>query len=234
MSHEAVPADLQVMWWISATATATMPRPMTGGIAWVGPDEPSIAPGNRAAPRAPSDARPSFDAFFRSAYRPLLRLAMYAGATEQEGHDAVAAAMEEIFRRWDDVDSPLRYGRAATLNNLRKLKTRGLSRIRRRLAERGAVAESVQDRALDAWEDRQWVVQLLGDLPTAQRNVMALVVDGLTTDEIAGLLGKTPAAVRKNLQLARRRLAAALGRGCERDRGPDRRPTPSTTPEEAI
>ena len=48
--------------------------------------------------------------------------------------------------------------------------------------------------------------RLLGTLPPAQREVMTLAYEGLTGREIATLLGKDPATVRKNLQLARDRL----------------------------
>jgi RNA polymerase sigma-70 factor (ECF subfamily) len=60
------------------------------------------------------------------------------------------------------------------------------------------------------WEDGQWVIQLLESLPPKQAEVMVLVVDGLAPVDIAGLLGRTPEAVRQNLMEARKRLKRAL------------------------
>jgi DNA-directed RNA polymerase specialized sigma24 family protein len=58
------------------------------------------------------------------------------------------------------------------------------------------------------WENWQWVNQLLSSLPPAQREVLTYVVKGFKPAEVAILLGKTPASVRKNLQLAVERLRA--------------------------
>lgn len=154
---------------------------------------------------------PGFDDFFKSAYRTLMVTALYADATEQEAEDAVAAAMEEILRRWSQIDNPLAYGRRATVSNFFKERERGLRRIRQRLVERGeAMQESTDSTALMVWENRQWVTQLLESLPRAQREVMTFIVDGFTPAEIAGLLGRTPDAVRQNLHAARARLRLTL------------------------
>jgi DNA-directed RNA polymerase specialized sigma24 family protein len=66
------------------------------------------------------------------------------------------------------------------------------------------------DTDLSVWEDKQWIEQVIGTLPPAQRDVMRCVMDGLTTAEICDRLGKTDACVRKNLQLARNRLKSHL------------------------
>ncbi len=54
------------------------------------------------------------------------------------------------------------------------------------------------------------MLELLEQLPPAQREVMACIVDDLRPAEIAELLGKNPAAVRQNLSAARRRLRKYL------------------------
>lgn len=69
-----------------------------------------------------------------------------------------------------------------------------------------------EDPELTVWEDTEWVEHLLGKLPPAQREATDGIVAGWRQSEIALLLGKTPAAVRKNLQLARERLQAELER----------------------
>jgi RNA polymerase sigma factor (sigma-70 family) len=55
------------------------------------------------------------------------------------------------------------------------------------------------------------VAQQLSTLPAAQREVFELVLAELDTNEIADLLGKTPATIRQNLAHARKRLRTNLG-----------------------
>jgi RNA polymerase sigma factor (sigma-70 family) len=166
-------------------------------------------PSGRAAPEAAAPI--GFEAFYRAAYRELLKTAMYAGATEQEAEDATQKTMEEAYRRWSDIDHPHAYARRAVISNFLKDITRGHTRTRRRQTEREQpVNEGGEDTRLTMWEDRQWVTQLLKSLPPAQREVMAFIFDGFTPGEVAELLGKTPGAVRQNLCEARRRLTLAL------------------------
>lgn len=167
--------------------------------------EPSPRTGQPAAPPA------GFVAFFRAEYRKLMATAMSVGATFEEADEAAAAAMEEVLRRWDQIDAPLAYGKRAVLSSFFKEKERGLDRIRQRL-QQGCEArrDGAADAGLSVWEDGQWVMQILSSLPPAQREVLALVVDGFTPAEIAQLLGKTADAVRQNLCAARARLTLAL------------------------
>jgi RNA polymerase sigma-70 factor (ECF subfamily) len=155
----------------------------------------------------------TFGEFFRDAYQPLVRDVIFAGATPEEAEDAVAAAMVEVFRRWDAIASPSAYARRAAINKMIKGRQRGLSRISERLIERGDVAaDGDLDPGLVVWEQQEWVTLLLKSLPPAQREVLACVVDMFTPQEIAPLLGKTEAAVRQNLCAARRKLARRLGK----------------------
>jgi len=147
--------------------------------------------------------------FFRGAYRKLLTVAMYVGATEGEAEDAVASAMEDVFRRWSEIANPLAYARKATVSNFLKDKGRQ-DRLIRRVIERREAPGGDQDSGLTVWEDREWVTQLLNALSPAQREVMVLVVDEFRPAEVAQLLGTTPAAVRQNLYAARRRLIQSL------------------------
>ena len=164
--------------------------------------------------RKPVPREQAFEEFFRDAYRPLLRDVMFAGGDLHEAEDALSAAMAEVLRRWDTIDNPRAYARRAAISNLIKDKQRGLPRIRVRLVERGDVSPMQEmDPGLTAWEEKEWVTQLLKSLPPAQREVLACMVDEFTRQEIAQLLGKTEAAVRQNLHAARIRLAACLADG---------------------
>jgi RNA polymerase sigma factor (sigma-70 family) len=174
---------------------------MANNQATVRPEEPT--------PR--ESAPPDFVGFFQRAYRAVIQTVLYAGATFHEAEEAAAAGMEEVFRRWDEITSPLAYARRAALTSFLKEKERGPDRVRRRMAVRAeARQEDTEDAALTVWEDRQWVAQILSSLPPAQREVMAFITDGFTPGEIATMLGKTPAAVRQNLHAARARLTLEL------------------------
>jgi RNA polymerase sigma-70 factor (ECF subfamily) len=157
----------------------------------------------------PRRAPAGFEEFWRAAYRRLLAAVMYAGAAEDVAHDAVAAAMEEVLRRWDSIDDPFAYAQRAVVTHFIKDEM-GPRRVAGRVIARGAVAGEYEDSRLTLWEDGQWVGQLLASLPAAQRDVMALIVDEFGPAEVARLLGKNPAAVRQNLRAARRRLQLAL------------------------
>jgi RNA polymerase sigma factor (sigma-70 family) len=156
-------------------------------------------------------AETAFGEFFRDAYQPLVRDVIFAGGHPDEAEDAVSAAMVEVLRRWDTIANPRAYARRTAINNMIKSRQRGLPRISERLIQRGDVpAEGALDPGLLVWEQQEWVTLLLKSLPEAQRQVLACMVDMLTAQEIAQLLGKTEVAVRQNLCAARKRLAGCL------------------------
>lgn len=164
--------------------------------------------------QVPAASEQDFENFYRSSYRLLLRDVIFAGGNPHEAEDALSAALVDVFQRWDRIVSPYAYARRAAISNLIKNRQRGLPRVRDRLIEHGAVpGAQEQDLALTAWEDQEWVMQLLDSLPEAQREVLACMIDELTRQEIAQLLGKSEAAVRQNLCAARARLASWLAQG---------------------
>lgn len=159
-------------------------------------------------------AEQDFAEFFRSAYRPLLRDIIFVSGNPHEAEDALCAAMLEVLDRWDRIDNPRGYTRRAAISNVIKNKQRGLSRIQGRLIEQGQLpAAHGLDSGLSAWEEQEWVTQLLKSLPRAEQEVIAYMIDQFTRREIAQLLGKTEAAVRQNLRAARKRLTAFLVEG---------------------
>lgn len=154
---------------------------------------------------------PGFEEFYRGAYRPLLRDVMCVGGTPHEAEDAVSAAMAEVLQRWDTIENPRGYAYRVAISSMIKSRQRGLKRIRERLIQVGDIPpEHELDPCLTAWEEQEWVTTLLKSLPPAQREVLAYMVDMLTRQEIAQLLGKTEAAVRQNLCAARKSLASYL------------------------
>jgi RNA polymerase sigma factor (sigma-70 family) len=160
-------------------------------------------------PLAPSEG---YVDFFRDHYPELVKAARYAGATREEAEDATSKTLDEMYWKWPIPGSPLRYARKAVINNFIKAKTRGNLRVARRLIERGHVArdEALEDERLTDLENSQWVTDVLSYLSPGQRDVMQLLADGLSREEIAQALGKSADAVRRHLCDARPRLAELL------------------------
>lgn len=173
------------------------------------------------SPRRSTDSPAGFESFFLNHRKALLGVAMRLGATRHEADECVASAMKDVLTRWDTIDEPFSWARRAVQTYLIRERTRGLEAQRLRLVERGAgVADVADDLCLTDLEDREWVAQILAELPPAQRQVMTLAYHGLTPSEISVLIGKNPDTVRQNLRLAR----AAL-RDCPDVRDRHRRTT---------
>ena len=51
-------------------------------------------------PETPPDAAAGFEDFFRASFRELVRAAMYAGATKEEGEDAASKASVMRAHAW--------------------------------------------------------------------------------------------------------------------------------------
>lgn len=158
---------------------------------------------------APPDG---YEDFYRLHYPELVKAAMYAGATLEEADDATSKTLAEMYRKWPIPGSPLRYARKAVISNFIKDRTRGNHRVARRLFERGHVPrhEALEDERLTELENSQWVTEVLSHLTPAQRDVMQLLADGLSRDEIAQTLKKSAGVVRRHISDARPRLAELL------------------------
>jgi RNA polymerase sigma factor (sigma-70 family) len=177
--------------------------------------EPQQADGAVSSPGLdPGAARlpEGFEDFYRSSYREVVRAALIAGATSEEAEDAVSKTMTEMLGIWPVPGHPLRYARKAVVHNFIKDKTRGTARVARRLVERGHVTphNGNEDQRLTAQEGREWTASVLSELTEAQREVMQLIADGLTYEEIAEALGKSRDVIRRRLSDARARLVNIL------------------------
>ncbi|WUI00925.1 sigma-70 family RNA polymerase sigma factor [Spirillospora sp. NBC_00431] len=183
---------------------------------------------------------------YRTEMRRLTKIAMAAGATVQEAEDAMQAALTDLVRRvraGQTIHSPRAYTRRAVLNYFINAAERD-RKHRRRLIDAGySHPEELDDPGLTVWEDKQFVTELLAELPPTQRQVLEHVMDGLTTSEISDLLGKKPATIRQNLKLARDRLRPALehlrnrpvqGERDHRSDEPDPPPPASPTAEDQL
>ncbi|HEY1175611.1 MAG TPA: sigma-70 family RNA polymerase sigma factor [Phytomonospora sp.] len=157
-------------------------------------------------------ASTTFEDFWRDSYLILLRHAAYLGAQGADIEDVVQEAMCDVLGHWQDIVDPLAYAKTA-------LRSHVVRRNRRQRKNAGPGLDDVPEPRADEHAEPQRLVadldpervrRLLGRLTPDQRAVMTGFVQELSTAEIAALLGKTPEAVRKLLERARRRLRDAL------------------------
>jgi RNA polymerase sigma factor (sigma-70 family) len=155
-----------------------------------------------------------FEVFYCAYYQRLLNILIFLAAGDVDlAKDAVAEAMTVAYEKWDSINNPPAYVRQVAINWMIKERRRARRAIPTPPDEIGEKPDDITGQTI--WADRSWVIGLLEQLPPAQREVMACIVDEYKPAEIADLLGKTPAAVRQNLSAARRRLREHLGYGEE-------------------
>lgn len=163
-------------------------------------------------PRDPSrEYDDDFNDFFRKEYPKVVKFVMYAGATFEEAEDAVLQAMTLGHTSWPLLTHPTAWVRTVAL----RLYFKQVNKDRRRSdTETAAARLDCLDRgsvpAPREPDEHSRVIAVLRCLPSAQRTVMALILDGYSPAEIAELLHENPANVRSNLRHARSRLRQEL------------------------
>lgn len=148
-----------------------------------------------------------FAEFFARERKPLIRYLMSLRADEDLAGDIAQTAFEKAFAQWGTIDHPAAWLRQTALNEFR-MHCRG--------SAREISVDSVPERRISAFmaveshaETRE-TLRLLETLPLKQREVMALHYDGFSDAEIAGEIGDTPEAVRKNRNRAMKSLRRSL------------------------
>jgi RNA polymerase sigma factor (sigma-70 family) len=148
-------------------------------------------------------------AFFEAHYAGLLRLLMFLGIPRPDAEDVLQKASEDLVRRvreGQEITWPANYVKTAAVRFF--LKDR--ARTRRDLWLIVAAPEDADASpglAASVIEEKSLVMELLRRLPERQAEVLALAIDGLTSAEIARLLGRSASTIRSNLMQARRSLA---------------------------
>ncbi|WP_433790131.1 RNA polymerase sigma factor [Actinoplanes sp. CA-252034] len=155
-----------------------------------------------------------FDPFFDLLYPQLVKYGAVVWGSIPDAEEAAADSMTYLYRHWYSIENKEAYARTMV--------TRSIGRLRRdeaRHADRLDRAEHANraGNPISEYVQRRWITELLRTLPPAQQAVMAGFLDQVPTADIAAALGKTEAAVRKNLQLARRRLRDEVERQRARD-----------------
>ncbi|GAA2165080.1 sigma-70 family RNA polymerase sigma factor [Actinomadura napierensis] len=164
-------------------------------------------------PSSPLSAPAWFEEIYNDLFRDLVKGVMALGGSIAEAEDAAEEAMLELLKRVNtgrEVTNVRGWTRKAARRCFIRRRKRDRSLLQRLIAARPAVFDCRSQLDLICWEDKQWADQVLDHLSPTQRAVMERAAEGLSPAEIGELLGKTPANVRKNLQLARDRLKPLL------------------------
>jgi RNA polymerase sigma factor (sigma-70 family) len=166
-------------------------------------------------------ANVEFNAFYRAERGTLVRFVMFLGADPDTAEDVVQTAFTRAFPVWHTIRFP-----QAWLRKVAQSEYFGHCRAAARQTSLDA-APGRADRpagvsaalALEQQaETREVLAAVIASLPLKQRQAMAWHWDGFSDAEIAGELGDSEAAVRKNRSRAMRNLRQALadeGRGAK-------------------
>jgi RNA polymerase sigma factor (sigma-70 family) len=181
-----------------------------------GADAPGIGtrpPVVRIPDRFSTIRRMEFARFYRSEVSRLVGFIVKIGANEHEAAEAAQAAFTQAWVAWESIHT----------NPRAWVRTVAMREFYRQIPRREFPSASVPDRpvllsadaVVEASERTKAARELLAELPTTQRHVIAWTADGFSVAEIAKETGRSEAAVRKNLQRARdtlkRRLAENQG-----------------------
>ena len=162
--------------------------------------------------------------FFRRYWAGLVRSLLREGADRWEAQDAVAEAIREALRRWDELTHPVAWVRTAARSHwLKQRRSAGHGDVEVLVADVGELGAGRPDPDLVAYELQEWFAGVLAQLPPARREALELSAQGLTPSEIAEQVGKTPEAVRTALKLGRKQ-AVAMWQAVPPQRGPQPRP----------
>jgi RNA polymerase sigma factor (sigma-70 family) len=167
-----------------------------------------IEPGETAVPGAGD--RPAFEEFYRTSFDRVVR-AVYVVVGNRD--DALELTQEAFARTWmawsrvRPIERPVAYVLRAAINLSR-------SHLRRR-----AVLARILPRLVgpaEAWTDptdaRMDVLTAVAALPLRQRWAVVLCdLEGLSSEEAAGVMGVKPSTVRVHLARSRAALRVALG-----------------------
>ncbi len=151
-----------------------------------------------------------FEAFYETEYRVLVKLLVFLGASVEEAKDATQKAMADLYRRLKagkgTIVSPAPWVRRAAHRYFVKERQRERGRLPREIMGGHLALEAYADDGLTALEDEQYIESLLTMLTPTQQVVLRLVLDGMSTREIAEVLGKREDNIRQQLKNGRDRL----------------------------
>ena len=149
------------------------------------------------------------EVFYATEYPKLVKILVLLDATIEEAEDAAQKAMTDFAKRSKTAwapDHPASYVQRAAVRFFIKERQRERERLPREVRGGHLIIEAHLDDRLTTLEDEQYIEHLLQCLTSTQGQVIRLVMDGLSTREIAEELGKTDETIRQHLKNGRDRL----------------------------
>ena len=149
-----------------------------------------------------------FVSFFHERFGRTVVLLISMGASRADAEDAAQEAMILAWEKWESVRDPAAWIRTVAVRAY-------IKRARARGNQAVSLEESAYEPAADGdlgifAAEQQHVLRLLRGLPPGQRTVAALFYDGLTCEEIAELVERSPGTVRSQLRNARNSLKGMM------------------------
>ena len=149
-----------------------------------------------------------FVSFFHERFSRTVILLISMGASRADAEDAAQEAMILAWTKWESVRDPAAWVRTVAVRaHVKQARARGNQAV--------SLDETVYEPAADGdlsifAAEQQHVLRLLRGLPPGQRIVAALFYDGLTCEEIAELIERSPGTVRSQLRNARNSLKGMM------------------------
>jgi RNA polymerase sigma factor (sigma-70 family) len=150
--------------------------------------------------------------FARQDAARLMGYLLKLGVGFHDAQDLVAETIGRMCERWDSIDSPRAWAHSTAfhlaVDHFRKLRNEH-DRIQAHLTHQASTVPLAEDLYMLKEEHRTVIGHIRG-LPTQQRNVLALHLDGFTHKEIADMLEVNARTVASNLRHAKHRLRVTL------------------------
>ena len=153
----------------------------------------------------------AFAEFFRAEYKKLIRFVMATGASADEAADIAQATFFKAFEGWDAIRAPRAWIRRVAVNELAAARQAARREMPQATLPDAPVPVSTA-LAVELTEEAGQVLAALQALPPRQRQVMAWIIDGFGSAEIACELGVSPESVRQSHAKARKNLGQFYGR----------------------
>jgi RNA polymerase sigma-70 factor (ECF subfamily) len=156
--------------------------------------------------------REDFVAFYKEQYKKVVGFIIFSGGSLHEAEEAVSEAFAQAYPQWDKIEHPRAWIRTVATRaffrerQLRQKRVRDLPEDETLLPD--TVIASVD--ILQAVEGHDWVEWMIKELTPRQQEVMRGIVEGLSTYQVAQLLGTNRTNIRSHLRHIRPRLKDRL------------------------
>ena len=165
----------------------------------------AITAGECDSPASPLQAK--WEECYRAEMPQLIRYLMkcFAESDMRDAADAAQGAFAELFTKWDTVRSPRAWLRTVAFREMLRKPVEYPLDVH---MEPSVLAASAR---LELREEEHRVLAALRQLSVGQRQVMALIYDQFSYPEIAEIVDKPEATVRKAAERARAAMKELLG-----------------------